>query len=314
MTSCKPVYLLLLIVLLGSGALAAQASGGPGAVSVRILDEPIEDLRDYSDEVLSGSARTAPTLSMNAVAARSAATTDVLLVPYFEADRRDPGGVSTLFAVHNETERDVPVRILYLTVTGAEQRADEVTLAPHATRTLNLRDVPGLETDADGVARGLVVLGAVGADDSSDLLSGDFFFVDPAIDYATGNTLLNMSLDDSGNEFCAEWGTRYMRGGGFGGASAFRFVVDVPAGSQEIDPPTAVGTVYDEGGNAVQSFEIRTDSHTFALTSADLVPESVSSGSLSIRFPATEGALLVEHSGFETLSIAFKAACRDNVQ
>lgn len=316
MTFRKPIFLLLPILFLGSGAVAAQAPGGaPDGVSVRILEEPIEDLRDYSDAVLSGSAHTAPTLSMNAVATRSTATTDVLLVPYFEADRRDPHGVSTLFAVHNETGREVQVRILYLTVIGAEQRAEELTLASHATRTINLRDVPGLETDADGVARGLVVLGAVGGGgDSSDLLSGDFFFVDPAIDYATGNTLLNMSLDDAGNEFCAEWGTRFMRGGSFGGASVFRFVVDVPAGGQEMDPPTAVGTVYGEDGTPVQSFEIRTDSHTFRLTSADLAPESVPFGSLSVRFPGTEGALLVEHSGFDTLSIAFKAACRDNVQ
>lgn len=313
MTSRKPVFLLP-ILLLASGALPAQDQ--PGEVSVRILEEPIEDLRSYSDEVLSNSAATAPTTSMNAVAGRSTATTDVLLVPYFEADRRDPRGVATMFAVRNETARELPVRILYLTVVGAaEQGSEEITLGPNATHTVNLRDVPDLATDADGIARGLVVLGAVGGGgDSSDLLSGDFFFIDPAIDYATGNTLLNMSLDDSGNEFCAEWGTRFMRGGGFGGSSVFRFVVDVPAGSHEMDPPTAVGTVYDEAGAAVQSFELRTDSYTFALSSADLAPESTPFGSLSIRFPDTRGALLVEHSGFDTLSIAFKAACRDGVQ
>lgn len=320
MTIRKPTYLLS-ILLLGSGALVALSADGasnrpPGEVDVRILEEPIEDLRSYSDEVLAHTARTAPGEPMNVVAGRSTATTDVLLVPYFEVDRRDPNGASTLFAVRNETDRELPVRILYLTVIGAaEQHVEEITLGPYATRTVNLRDVPGLATDADGIARGLVVLGTVGtAKDSSDLLSGDFFVVDPTTGHATGNTLLNMSLDDSGNEFCAEWGTRYMRGGGFDGSSVFRFVVDVPAGGQEMDPPTAVGTVYDEAGTAVQSFEIRTDSYTFELESADLVPESAPFGSLSIRFPDTRGALLVEHSGFETLSIAFKAACRDQVE
>lgn len=313
MTFRQPAILLSILLL---GSAAAAPAQQPGEVSVRILEEPIEDLRSYSDEVLSNSVRTAPTIAMNAVAARSSATTDVLLVPYYEADRRNPHGVSTMFAIRNETAREVPVRILYLTVVGAvEQQVQELTLAPNATHTINLRDVPGLAPDADGVARGLVVLGAVGTTaDSSDLLSGDFFFVDPGTGYATGNTLLNMSLDDSGNEFCAEWGTRYLRGGGFGGSSIFRFVVDEPAGAREIDPPTAVGTVYDEAGTPVQSFEIRTDSYTFDLTSAELAPESVPSGSLSVRFPATRGALLVEHSGFETLSIAFKAACRDSVE
>ena len=313
MTFHRPAALLSILLLgLGAGAFAQEA----GEVTVRILDEPIDDLRAYSDAVLGDSAATAPTESMNVVAGRSNATSDVLLVPYYEVDRRDPQGTNTLFAVRNETDREVPVRILYLTLVGAvEQQVQEISLAPHATRTVNLRDVPGLAADASGVARGLVVLGAIGTTaDSSELLSGDFFFVDPETGYATGNTLLNMSLDDAGNEFCAEWGTRYLRGGGFGGSSIFRFVVDEPAGSRDIDPPTAVGTVYDEAGTAIQSFEIRTDAYSFDLTSAELAPASAPFGSLSIRFPATRGALLVEHSGFETLSIAFKAACRDSVE
>jgi hypothetical protein len=88
----------------------------------------------------------------------------------------------------------------------------------------------------------------------------------------------------------------------------------VPGGSQEIDPPTAVGTIYDEAGRAVRSFELRTNLHTFELTSDELIPADTPFGSLSVRFAETRGALLVEHSGFETLSIAFKAACRDSVE
>ena len=72
-------------------------------MTVRILDEPIDDLRTYAEEVLATSNKTAPT---QALAGRSAATTDVLLVPYYESDRHDPNGVNTLFAVRNETIRD----------------------------------------------------------------------------------------------------------------------------------------------------------------------------------------------------------------
>lgn len=303
--------------ILGAGASGAQASTqsqdqGAGTVSVRFLDEPIENLRGYSGELLAVTTHTAPT---HRVAGRSAATADVLLLPYYESDRRDHQGVNTLFAVHNETSRELPVRILYLDALGAaEQQVQEIALPANATRTINLRDVPGLPTDAEGVARGLVVLGVIGDQgESSDLLSGDFFFVDPATDFATGNTLLNMSLDDPDNEFCAEWGTRFFRGGSFSGASTFRFVVDIPGGAAEIDPPTAVGTVYGEDGAALSSFEIRTDLNTFRLESTDLVPEGTAAGALSIRFPGTEGALLVEHSGFQRLSIALKAVCRDSV-
>lgn len=312
MTYRIPILLLSILCI----AAGAARAGEPGAVAIRVLDEPIDDLRAYSDEVLSLSRRTAPTTSLNAVAGRSSSTSDVLLVPYYEVDRRNPDGASTLFAVHNETARELPVRILYLSAVGAEeQKVEELLLAPHATRTINVRDVRGLGRDSDGVSRGLIVLGVIGAaKDSSDLLSGDFFFVDRKAGYATGNTLLNTSLDDSGNELCAEWGTRFMRDGGFSAASTFRFVVDFPSGSQAIDPPTAVGTIYDEAGTAVRSFELRTNLHTFELASDDLVPAGISFGSMSVRFPETRGALLVEHSGFETLSIAFKAACRDSVQ
>lgn len=310
MTSRSPAltFSFVLLALLAAGAAAAQP---PGDVAIRFLDEPIEDLRSYSENVLSTSSRTAP---VNALGQRSAATTDVLLLPYFETDKQDPNGVNTLFALRNETGGTVPVRILYLGALGAvENASQEIEIAPHATRTISLRDVEGLPVDGDGVARGLVVLGVIGRDGGSDLLSGDFFFIDPATDYATGNTLLNMSFDDTGNEFCSEWGSRFFRGGGFSGSSSFRVVVDVPGGGQDFDPPTAVGTVYDEAGTAIRSFEIRTDLNTFQLSSADIAPEGTSFGSLSIRFPDTKGVILVEHSGFHRLSVALKGACRDSV-
>lgn len=312
MPSRSLAALTLVALMAATGAGAQEPTPGQGTVSVRLLEEPIEDLRAYAEQVLSTTTRTAPA---EALAGRSAATADVLLVPYYESDRRDPGGVNTLFAVRNETGRELPVRILYLGVLGAvEQQVQEISLAPHATRTLSLRDVPGLPSDADGVARGLVVLGVIGDHgESSDLLSGDFFFVDPATDYATGNSLLNMSLDDPDNEFCAEWGSRFFRGGSFSGTSTFRFVVDVPAGGADFDPPTVVGTVYAEDGTEIRSFEIRTDMNSFELSSSQLVPEGTAFGSLSVRFLETQGALLVEHSGFHRLSVAFKAACRDSV-
>jgi len=305
-----PSFALVSFVLLAAASAGAQTRG---TVAVRILDEPIDDLRAYSEQVVSTSHKTAPTA---ALAGRSTATTDVLLVPYYETDRKNPNGVNTLFAVRNETDRALPVRILYVDALGAfEQQVQEISLPANALSTINVRDVPGLPTDPDGVARGLVILGVIGHDgESSDLLSGDFFFVDPATDFATGNSMLNMSLDDPGNEFCAEWGSRFFHGGSFQGTSTFRFVVDEAGGSTEIDPPTAVGTVYDEGGVPLRSFEIRTDLNSFELSSDAIAPEGTAFGSLSVRFPATKGAVLVEHSGFHRLSVAFKAACRDSVE
>lgn len=304
----RSLALTFFLALFTVGTASAQTTGN---VAIRFLDEPVEDLRAYSENVLTTSSQTAP---VNAIGQRSVATSDVLLLPYFETDRRDSDGVNTMFAVRNETAEPVPVRILYLGVLGAVENAvEEIELAPHATRTINLRDVQGLPADDDGIARGMVVLGAIGRDGGSERLSGDFFFVDPATDYATGNTLLNMSLDDPGNEFCAEWSSRFFRGGSFSGSSSFRVVVDVPGGAQEYDAPTAVGTVYDEAGTAVRSFEIRTDMNTFRLSSEEIAPEGTDFGSLSLRFPDSEGVILVEHSGFHRLSVALKGACRDSV-
>lgn len=306
----RPRLSVLVATLLLSSAAVARAQQD---VKIRLLDEPITDLRAYAAGVKSA---VAPGTG-SVLAARSAGgTSDVLLVPYYEVDPEDPSGPDTLFAVHNETDLDLPVRILYLTRTDAqEQRVEEISLAPRATKTINLRDVPGLAVDADGIARGLVILGVVGSanDGSSDLLSGDFFYVDSRTDYATASNLANLSIDDPGNELCAEWGSRFLNGGAFSGRTEYRVVVDMPQGGADFASPTAIGTVYDESGAAVQSFEIRTDLHTFRLSAADLVPPDMHFGSLAIRFPSTEGLVLAEHSGFNRLSVALKAACRDDV-
>ncbi|MGD2113780.1 MAG: hypothetical protein PVG07_01930 [Acidobacteriota bacterium] len=329
MTSKRTIPILLAALLLAPATTLAQAGG----VDLRVLDDPVPDLKAHAERART-LPRTAPTgaglarglgLSAgvdskprtdskpSAATPREGGTSDVLLLPYFEVDRGHRSGVTTLFAVRNETDHELPVRILYVgALGGAIQTEQEIVLAPAAVRTVNLRDVAGLRADDDGIARGLVVLGAIGdGEDAAASLSGDFFFIDPATDYATGNTLLDMSLDAADNELCAGWSSRFFRGGSFSGATSFRFVVDVPSGSAPFDPPTAIGTVYDEAGTAVRSFEIRTDLNTFRLTSEDLVPEGVPFGAVSVRFPSTEGALLVEHSGFHRLSVALRAACLD---
>ncbi len=305
-----------LVAALLLAPLGASAQQGAGNVDVRFLDTPVTDLDAYAARATTA-VRTAPSASLAARAAntvtRDGGTSDVLLLPYFEVDRSRPDGATTLFAVRNETDVDLPVRILYVAALGGKVQIEhEIVLEPTETRTVNLRDVPGLAADDDGVARGLVVLGAYGVRERGvPALSGDFFFIDPATDFATGNTLLDMSLDVSDNELCAGWSSRFFRGGSVSGSTSFRFVVDRPGGAASIDPPTAIGTIYDESGTALRSFEIRTDLHTFRLDGDELVPEGTHFGSLSVRFPDTEGALLAEHSGFHRMSIALRAACLD---
>jgi len=106
----RSITLTFCLALLVAGAAYGQSDDG---VAIRFLDEPIEDLRSYSDNVLATSSATAP---RNAIAQRSAGTSDVLLLPYFETDQNDPQGVNTLFALRNETVRPLPV--------AADPRAD----------------------------------------------------------------------------------------------------------------------------------------------------------------------------------------------
>ena len=211
-----PICLTLLALMTATPTLAVEAAGpGQGTVDIRILDEPIQDLDDYADQ-LSGVTSASGAASLRSlvgsggtelapVAERSAGASDVLLVPYFEVDRTSADGATTMLAMRNETDGELPVRILYVSALGGTvEVSQDVTLAPAATRTINLRDVQGLARDPDGFARGLVVLGVVGDQgDGGAMLSGDFFYIDPATDYATGNTLIDMSLDAPKNELCA---------------------------------------------------------------------------------------------------------------
>ncbi len=318
------IYLILLALVSATPTLAAAAeTHGAGTVDVRFLDQPITDLDAYAGRisgVKSAEAMTSLRSLLGAagtelapIAERSGGVSDVLLVPYFEVDRHSANGSTTLLAVRNESPDPVKVRLLYVSALGGSIEANqEVTLAPAASQTINLRDVQDLPADADGIARGLVVLGAVGyTGQGGAKLSGDFFFIDPATDYSTGNTLIDMSLDTPKNELCAAWSTRFLNNPAISSRSSFRFVVDMPSGATSYDPPTAIGTVYDEAGEAVRSFEIRTDLSSFSLTTDDLVPADMPFGALSIRFPNSDGAVLTEHSGFHRLSVALRGACLD---
>jgi len=306
-------YRLLPILVLALATTLPLGATPRGAVDVRILDEPITNLADHAELAARTAQRTAP---VDQLLARTSSTTDSLLVPFFEVDRRSKHGVTTLFAVRNETARELPVRILYLTnLDASAQVVEEVRIPGHAVHTVNLRDVEGLQADDDGIARGLVILGVIdGWQDDSDYLSGDFLFIDPHTGFSTGNTLVNVSVSDPQNEFCAGWGTRFFNGGTLGARTDLTFTVDIPGGAHPIDRPTAIGTVYDEQGTPVQSFELRTDLHTFHLPASSLVPADLPNGTISLRFLGTEGVVLLEHSETNRIALGMKAVCRDRVE
>src|SRR4051812_10765685 len=63
-----------------------------------------------------------------------------LLVPYFEVDAAHAGGLTTLFAVGNSTEKPVDVLATVYTNWGIAILEVPFTLQPREVRTVNLRD------------------------------------------------------------------------------------------------------------------------------------------------------------------------------
>lgn len=236
------------------------------------------------------------------------ATTDALLLPYFEVEPDNPVGVTTLFAVRNETADPVAVRVMFLSPVGPDQQVvEELALPGHAVQSFNLRNVRGLRTDDDGIARGLVVLGVIGGGPQRDLLTGDFFLLRAAT--ATGGPLLNLSVNDPDNELCRRWSARFLNGGTFAGETTLTVVADVAQGLDAADPPTLVATVYAENGSEVARFAVKSDSNAFQIELRELVPAELPFGSLSLDFPYTKGAVLVEHRAQGGYRVGLKGGC-----
>src|SRR5688500_4959885 len=72
-------------------------------------------------------------------AAQNQASSDLLL-PYFEVDAANPGGLTTLFAVGNSTDKPVAVSATVYTNWGIPILEAPFTLQPREIRTVNLRD------------------------------------------------------------------------------------------------------------------------------------------------------------------------------
>src|SRR5258706_9980023 len=64
-----------------------------------------------------------------------------LLLPYFEVDPSDPGGVTTLLAVDNTTQFEVVAKAEVWSDLGVPVGGFNIFLAPHAVQTINMRDV-----------------------------------------------------------------------------------------------------------------------------------------------------------------------------
>jgi hypothetical protein len=167
-----------------------------------------------------------------------------LLVPSFLVDTLSPGGTTTLFAVRNLTDATVSADVRYFDTDGTSLRDDEITLDPDETHTVNIRDVAGLPADFDGYARGYVEISTAGDPHQVPVLAGDFFQVDVADNFATGDKLVRRFSD-----LCTVSSIRFLTFPFAGSGTRLAVWIVTPRGSGLGDPPSFTVQVFDEAGN-----------------------------------------------------------------
>ena len=173
-----------------------------------------------------------------------------LLLPYFEVDAANPGGLTTLFAVGNAAQQPVEVLATLHTNWGIPILEVPFTLQAHEVRTFNLRDwfrqggepgkalavveVQHLSAAASGrpspkdnlyygsevrpdLLVGYVILRTRG--NRPDALWGDWFNVDVSGNLARGDVLANIDRSSGCPGLCQRHLLRYLSGGGFDGGT-----------------------------------------------------------------------------------------------
>ncbi len=182
-------------------------------------------------------------------AAQNQASSDLLL-PYFEVDGANPGGLTTLFAVGNSTDQLVEVAATVYTNWGIPILEVPFVLQAREIRTVNLRDwfrqggnpnkalaapeIQHLAAAASGqpspkdnlyyssevrpdLEVGYVTLRTQG--NRPDALWGDWFNVDVAGNLARGDVLVNIDRSIGCPGLCQRHLLRYLSGGGFDGGT-----------------------------------------------------------------------------------------------
>ncbi|MFL6198946.1 MAG: hypothetical protein ACJ76J_07205 [Thermoanaerobaculia bacterium] len=214
-----------------------------------------------------------------------------LLVPYFEVDGANPGGLTTLFAVGNATDKPVDVLATVFTNWGIPILEVPFTLQSREVRTVNLRDwfreggnpkkalstleVKHLIAAASGqrspkdnlyyasevrpdLEVGYVILRTQG--NRPDALWGDWFNVDVSGNLARGDVLANIDRSTGCPGLCPRHLLRYLTGGGFDGGTEVIIWRD-SLGHPSANPEGGVkmqadATAFNEPGLAIENREL----------------------------------------------------------
>ena len=226
---------------------------------------------------------------------------DTLLLPFFLVDRNSPGGTQTLYAVRNLTGGTVDADVEYFTVGGASQTTDSFTLDADETRTVSLRNVPGLAADGNGFARGFVKIVTTGNADRTPVLAGDFFQVDVDGNFATGDELVRQA------EVCTEASIRFLD---FGAGTRLTVWITHPRGGGGNPASFTVQAFAEDGTPAGSPIPVKTNLHALELQASDFT--GLQFGTLKFDFTnSLGGTVYAEYSADGKFSVGLNSECGD---
>ncbi|MCG8456710.1 MAG: hypothetical protein MI919_10555 [Holophagales bacterium] len=235
--------------------------------------------------------------------------TQRLLLPFYSVDKTNPSGDSTLFAVRNEGLSQITVTASFYEIDSpqAPQRTEIYLLQAKQIRTVQIRDVPNLEVDPDGFARGYVIFETGGVD---QLIHGDYFQVTPGERFATGGRLVDVSGGPF-DELCNNVSVRFLDGGGFTGGT--QIVYWLNATSVPLPINTITYSIYEEAGVApvfTSNLPISTVAGEVDIDQL-LGGSGVSFGAVEIQFAGElEGHVFSTMSASNEFSVRVEATCR----
>ncbi|MCP4656709.1 MAG: DUF11 domain-containing protein, partial [bacterium] len=238
-----------------------------------------------------------------------------LVVPYFVVEgSTDLDPMTTLFAVRNADDDGVEIRYRPFDSEGQTLQAPFAApfeLAGRATDTVILR-----LTDffSDGAA-GYIYIAGTAIDSDPSVLSGDYFWYDPATNLASGNLLLDTDAASSPPGLCRAWDLGFFNGGDFDAGTDFVFFVpNTPRNpdNPKDEEPLVVGRVYNPAGQFVQTKEILSSEFAFLRNSRTDLDLLARSGTVEWVFrDGVVGYVAGVFRAEERFSLAVPAFCKE---
>jgi len=251
------------------------------------------------------------------IATKEGTVASQLLLPFYAVDTLNPAGLTTLWAIRNESTSQVAVRVRYY---GADRpqlpQSDEtVLLGPKAVKTVNvgLAVQPlDLQIDPDGFARGYVTFSA---GQGEAVIHGDYFLLDDAESFASGSRLVNIDPSSNGNDLCNRFSMRFLDSSLlFDSGTVYTVWIQADA---PITGDAFSYFVYPEaGGDEVLSSGFPATDVAFQV-SANLLrsvdPQlDLEFGAIEFQFPGqTVGHISAVMSAFGRFSVGYEATCLD---